>query len=225
MIKIADAVREVLFSSEIAHSALCNGFLNLSSYALSIQKEIEQRTKKSVRPGTIVVALSRLSKTIDTQAPLTPVVDVKDLAVKTRLVELTFDKTKINREKLQRLYIDQDFATADFLTVTYGVGELSIVVPESLKKSVLKLYGKQKPKLIFDNLASLTLRIGEDCINTPNVTFALVRMLALRRINIVEIVSTFTELTFILHQNDLNEAIATMLASMPIQEKSKHNHK
>ncbi len=218
MIKIADAVREVLFSSEIAHSALCSGFLNLSSYALSIQNEVEQRTKKSVRPGTIVVALSRLSKAIESQAPLTPAVDVKDLAVKTGLVELTFDKTNINRQKLQRLYLDKDFAAADFLTVTYGVGELSIVVPASLKKSVLRLYGQQKPKLIFDNLASLTLRIGEVCISTPNVTFVLVRMLALRRINIVEIVSTFTELTFILHQRDLNEAIATMLASMPVDK-------
>lgn len=219
MIKVTDAVKDILLDSEIAYSALRDGILNLSAYAQSIQNEVERRTKKSVRAGTIVVALSRLSKSLELQPPLSPLVDIKDVAVKTRLVEITFDKTRLNREKLQRLYVDSDFASADFLTVTYGVGELSIVVPESLKKSVLKLYAKHKPKLIFDDLASLTIRIGEDCITTPNVTFALVRMFALKRINIVEIVSTFTELTFILHQRDLNEAISTVLSSMPAQEK------
>src|ERR1700761_1735159 len=109
MIKIADVVKEIVFSSEIAHSALCSNYLNLSAYAETIQKEVERRTKKSVRPGTIVVALSRLAKTLEAQNPLTPAVEIKDLAVKTRLIELTFDKTKINREKLQRLYVDKDF--------------------------------------------------------------------------------------------------------------------
>jgi hypothetical protein len=35
--------------------------------------------------------------------------------------------------------------------------------------------------------------------------FALLRALAVRKINIVELISTFTELTFLVQQADLNE--------------------
>jgi hypothetical protein len=212
MIKIADLVSDQLMSSEIALSALSSGYLNLSAYAVSIQPQIERLARKPVRAGTIVVALSRLAKSLtdSKRPPLLPEARIENISVKTGLVEIAFDKSKVNRDKLQRLYQDSDFISADFFAVTHGVGELSIVIPEELKKAVLKLYGNQKPKLVLENLASLTLRYDEKNIYTPNITFAVLRPLALKRINIVEIVSTFTELTFILDQDDLQEAFLTL---------------
>lgn len=210
MIKVPEVVRELLFSSEVALSALSAGYLNFSAYAASIQPEVERRARKPVRVATIVVALSRLAKTIHGQPPLVPEARIENLSVKTGLVELTFEKTKLNRDRLQRLYQDKDFAAADFLTVTFGVGELSIVVPENLQKAVLRLYQNQKPKFFMTDLAGLTLRFDERYISVPNVIFAYLRPLALKRINIVEIVSTYTELTFIIHESDLKEAFVTV---------------
>jgi hypothetical protein len=214
MIKVPEVVREILLSSEVALSALSGGFLNLSAYAASIQPEVERRAKKPVRTGTIVVALSRIAKSIDAQSPLLQDVQLENVAVKTGLVELTFEKTKLNRDRLQRLYEDKDFAAAEFLTVTFGVGELSIVVPENLRKAVLKLYQNQQPKFLLGNLASLTLRFNEKYIEMPNVIFSMLRPLALKRINVVEIVSTYTELTFILRERDLKVAFVTLSESL-----------
>jgi hypothetical protein len=210
-------VRELILSSEVARSALSAGFLNLSAYAATVQPEVERLACKPVQVGTIVVALSRLAKTVEARGPIVPPVDITHLSVKTGLVEITFDKTKVNRDKLQHLYQDKEFLAADFFTVTYGIGELSIVCPSQLLRAVRKLYGAQKPKLVFDNLAGLTLRFDERYIHIPNQTFALVRLLAMRRINIIEVVSTFTELTFLLHQNDLKEAFATFTELLPMK--------
>jgi hypothetical protein len=212
MLKVTDLVRSHLMSSEIALSALSSGYLNFSAYAALIQPEIERTARKPVRPGTIVVALSRIAKSLSAEKrpPLLPPTKIENISVKTGLVEIAFDKTKVNRDRLQRLYQDNTFISADFFTVTHGVGELSIVIPEAFKKAVLKVYGHQQPKLILENLASLTLRYDEKNIHTPNITFAVLRPLALKRINIVEIVSTFTELTFILHHDDLQEAFLTL---------------
>src|SRR5579885_1122182 len=206
MIKVTEVVREIIFDSEIALHALAQGYLNLSAYADSIQSEVERRCRKPVRVGTIVVAISRLARVVEKRDALLPPIEINHIAAKTGLVEITFDKTRGNRDRLQRLYTDNEFLSADFFTVTYGIGELSIVVPSTLKKAVLKHYGKQKPKLLLEDLAGLTVRFDEKCIWIPNIIFALVRPLAMKRINIVEIVSTFTELTFIVSQNDLQEA-------------------
>ncbi len=206
MLKVANIVEEIINGSEIAHSALSAGLLNLSAYAKTIRSEVERKTRKEVRHGTIVVALSRLSKTLSKRAALLPKVRVENLSVKTGLVEIAFDRNKANRNLLRSLYQNEQFMEADFFTVTHGVTELSIIVPENFTKTVLKVFSRQKPKLLIDKLASLTVRYKEDCLFTPNVNYAVMRPLALKRINIVEIVSTYTELTFIVGEQDLQEA-------------------
>ena len=210
MIKVSDVVREITLSSEIALSALSDGYLNLSAYAKLIKPEVERRARKPVSVGSIVVALSRLAGSLKAQEPLLPEVQLENLSVKSGLVEITFDKTRENRDRIEQLFQDKSFAAADFFTLTHGIGELSIVVPEGLKNSVLALYKDQKPKLILGNLASLTVRFDERYLWIPNVIYALLRPLALNRVDVIEIVSTFTELTFLLNQRDLNSAFVTI---------------
>ncbi len=206
MIKISDAVRDIVFESEIALTSLSEGYLNLSAYAKIIKKEIEDKTKKPLKTGSIVVALSRLSRDMKKQKSLLPNIIVENISVKSGLVEMTFDKTEENRNQLKILYQDKRFTSADFSTVTQGVGEISVVVPEHLKTMVISVYKSAKPKLLLENLASLTITIDGKHIEIPNTFFAIIRNLALKRINIVEVISTYTELTFILHQKDLEEA-------------------
>ncbi len=210
MLKVADIVQEIVTDSEIAFSALTAGYLNLSAYAESIKSEVERKTHKQVRHGTIVVALSRLAKGLSKRAELLPAVKIENLAVRTGLTEIAFDRTKTNRLLLRNLYQNEQLMLADFFTVTHGVNELSIILPEDLTKAVLKLFGKEKPKLLLNHLASLTIRYDEGCLFTPNINYAVLRPLALKRINIVEVVSTYTELTFIVSERDLQEAFLTL---------------
>lgn len=210
MIKIADSVRGMVYESEIALTALANGYLNLSAYAKSIQQDVEQTAKKPVKIGSIVAALSRLAHTLQQQPPLLPYVHIENLSVKSGLVEITLNKTTENRNLMQSLNRDPLFASADFFTVTQGMHEISLVVPRELSGRVRACFRGQKPKLILDHLAALTVRFGEEYIRVPNVTYALVRHFAIRRINIVEIVSTFTELTFILAEDDLDTSFSMM---------------
>lgn len=214
MIKVTDVVREILLSNEIALSSLSSGYLNLSAYAASIQKEVERRSFKEVKVGTIVVALSRLAKSLESSTELLPQFKVNSIAVKTGLVEFTFEKTKANQERLQRIYQNEDFLYADFFAVTYGVGELNMVLPESLKRPLLKIYGKQKPLLFLEDLAGVSVRFDDWCIQVPNIVYSLIRPLALKRVNILEIVSTFTELTFIFHEDDMQQALALLSPMM-----------
>ena len=64
MITVSQAVSEIIQSDELASESLRSGLLNLSAYAGKIQKRIENITFKEVKTGTIVVALSRLTKTL-----------------------------------------------------------------------------------------------------------------------------------------------------------------
>jgi hypothetical protein len=214
MIKVADVVKELIFSSEPELTALSRGVLNLSAYAKGIQPEVERRTHKPVQLGTIVVALSRLAAGMNDEDPLLPQVELESIAVKSNLAEITFTKTAANRLRAQKLYTDKEFSQTDFLTVTHGIGEISIIAPMQLVPAVLKNFRPEKPKLRLENLAALTVQFGKQYIETPNMYFALLRALAVRKLNLVEVVSTFTELTFLVKQADLNEVFLVINALM-----------
>jgi len=212
MIKVSDAVKDIVSDSEEILSCLSQGLLNLSAYAKKIQSSVEKRTKKQVKQGTIVVALSRYAKNLEIKRALVPTITWRDIAVKTGLIEIAFDKTRPNRDRLQILYQTPQFLSADFLTITHGVGELSIITNENLEQPVMSIFGKQKPKFVLRGLCGLTVRFDEHYIHEPGLTLSLVRKVALKRINIVEMVSTFTELTFLLYEKDMSSALAEFVS-------------
>lgn len=219
MLKITDAVKAIVSSDEIARTALREGYLNLSAYAKSIKPEVEEKTKKQVKTGSIVITLSRLKQTVDKEKPLLPKVYIEDLSVKSALVEIAFDKTKPNLEKLKRFYQSPLFNSADFLVTTQGVGEITIFALEGVLQDLLKFFASQKPKAVIKNLAALTVRLPENYILIPNIIYALLKHFALLRLNIVEMVSTYTELTFLFDLKDLEKAFLT-LHDLILQRKS-----
>lgn len=224
MIKISDAVRDILYSSEVALSAFDDGYLNLSAYAKTIRRETEARTKKSVQTGSIVVALSRLKKSggkTGKKKPLLPEVTIEDLSVKSGLVEVAFDRTTENLGRLRELYRDPLINASDFFMVTQGSGEITIVAIDAALPHIIRIMRPARPKATIRNLVGLTARFDEKYLAIPNVIFAFVRRLALKHINIAEIVSTYTELTFIIDQKDLQEAFLA-LNELFANEKIKH---
>lgn len=214
MLKVTNIVRDILFSSELELTALSRRVLNLSAYAKRIQKEVERRAMKPVQVGTIVVALSRISSEVTVEDPLLPKIELQGIAVKTNLAEITFNKSAANKLRTQKLYSDAQFAQADFLTITYGAGEISIIAPMPLAKPILKNFRPDEPKLLLENLAALTVQFGDHFIDTPNMYFALLRAISVRKLNLVELISTFTELTFLVRQSDLNELFLLMNSLM-----------
>jgi hypothetical protein len=193
VLKVSDAVRSRLLNSESALTSLTEGILNLSAYAKKIQKDIEKDTMKPVKIGTIVAALARISQDLEALPLICPPVALLDIAVKSGLCEFAFEQSEVNRTSLQKLYESKSIAASDFFTATHGIGELALVASEKYKSHILQLFQPQKPKLVSEKLCALTVRFAEHYIDTPGQTFWLVR---------------FTELTFLLHEKDINKAFA-----------------
>lgn len=210
MSSVASCVRQVLDESDVALSALVGGFLNLSAYAKKIRPEVARRTRRDVSVGTIVVALCRYEIDARKRAPLTPKVRVESIAARSGLTEVTFAKNPANRSRLRALLERGEFSDAEVLTVTSGMKEISLIIPAGLKAAVLKVFKGEVPALVVENLAGLTVRFPAKYLTTPNTIFALLRPLAVARINIVEVVSTYTELTVVVAQKDLQAAFAVL---------------
>jgi aspartokinase len=205
MLKISDAVRETLFSSDVALIAFKHGWLNLTAYAESIIPRVEELTKKPVKRGSIVVALSRIHGSVDA-LPLQDEPIVRDITVRPQLVEVVYDKTKKSLHNLARLYQQQQLDPDDYLTVTQGNTEIAIVLEDKNRKAALTPYSRRKPKKIIRHLVSITLQFGvRDRQNTP-VFYIISRRFAARQLHLVELISSANEVNCIVKEKDLQEA-------------------
>jgi aspartokinase len=206
MLKISTAVKQILYKSEVALTAMQEGYLNYSAYAGSIQKEVESLCMKPVQVGSITVALTRLKEEIAASKELLPQITLKTFSATTDLVEIALEKTRKNQQVLQSIYSEEKFSDAEFLCVTHGISEFSLLFPSRLEKDILSFLNDTRIKFHKRGLASITVAFDEKVIVTPNVMFAVLRPLALNSINIVELVSTYTEMSIIVAQEDVNKA-------------------
>ena len=129
-----------------------------------------------------------------------------DIVIQTDLFEVTIAKSHSISQNLKGLYDLVNFDKGDFLTITQGIHQVTIISNKRHKNNILTLLKREKTIKEINNLSSVAIRIPEDSINTVGLFFIVTRALAWENIPIVEIVSTFTELIFILKENNVISA-------------------
>ena len=209
MLKISDAVAEILFSSDLALEALRSGILNLSAYAAQILPQVEATTYKTVQVPSIVVALSRIAKTLDQSASLKPKVQLDEISIKSPLCDLTFEKTTQTLHQARTLAHHLDIQNQHFLTMTQGVNEITIIATQEYRAEILEHF-KTPPKQMFSELVGVSMRFSETYLSEPNVIYTLLSFLAVKRINLIEIISTYTELTVVIEQKQMQLALLAL---------------
>jgi hypothetical protein len=206
MITIAQVVEEILSHDDVALAAAKQGWLNFSSYARHIQPQVGKQLLKDVQEGSIITALSRFVATLP-QQPAYRVDLIQRLAVHANLAGISYERSEQTSNKIRDIYHAVNVDNKTFLTVTQGINEITIVA-EAAVAGVFrdKLQGAEK---IYDksNLVGITVKFEVGNLEVPNLIFALTRRLAYQDINIVEVVSTATELTYIIAKKDLATAL------------------
>lgn len=200
---IMETDQEVLFCFE-------QGLLNLSAYAKKIQPIIRRLIHQEVPTNTIVAALSRMQKRKPVgKLPDLGSIQVSDISVKTGLCEVTYEKTETIHSLLLKVASQAKVAHRDFFALTVGLSQISFIIPESELQRIKKELHSAKPFLTLSNLAAVTVQFDSKYLQLPGVIFQFVKVLASRGVNIVEIVSTYTELSVIVAEEYLE---ATFLA-------------
>lgn len=208
MIKISQVLEEIIKKDETVLEAIRLGILNISAYAKSIHNLVEEKTKKEVKLGTIIVAISRLSKKIKKYPPLKLDVFVNDAIIKAPLAVISYEKNNQNLSQLsnfEKFSINEN----DFFTATLGIEEITIVCTKKIAKKVKEEF-KSKPKSLLNDLIGITIKFPEEYLEVPNVIYSYLSKLAVRRINLIEVISTYSEITFIMNKKYLKSANAVL---------------
>jgi len=213
MLSIATKVERIVMESAFLTEGLGRGLINLSELARQLQPQLESDLWKPVGQAAVVMALRRVAERLPQQpAGSMPRLGTKtgELTTRTELTEFTYRYSDYTHECHQRLLALAEPMRGAFVTVTRGVNEVMVVCSRSLIPVVEQAFSGERILVRQENLSAVTLHLHPDTNRTPGVYHAILKQLAWDKINLVNMICTYTELTILLEQNQTGAAFSVL---------------
>jgi len=210
MVTISHVVQKLVNDRVFVQEAMSRGIISHGSLAEQLKPEIEEELGREVKHHAIVMALRRYTETLKERHKKISFDYTSDIIMKTDICDIAVCRSPTLLDKLKKIYDIVKFEKGDVLNVIHGRYEVSIVTNERYREKTLGFLKGEKVLNAEKDLVSLTLTYAKDFLHTPGVVFNVVRNIAWENINIFEIVSTNTELTFILHKKDAIKSYKTL---------------
>jgi aspartokinase len=206
MVTISQVVQKIVNDKIFILEPLSKGIISNVALAEQLKPQIEEELGKKVKTHAIVMALRRYTEEMQKIHKEIAFDYSSEIILKTDICDIALLRSPTLFTKLKRFYDIVDFEKGDILNIIHGRHEVVIVTNERYMKKSLDLFKGEKIFNVEKNLVLLTLTFSSDFLHTPGVIYNVVRALAWDNINIYEIVSTNTELTFILNKKDSSKA-------------------
>ncbi|MBU1201067.1 MAG: hypothetical protein KKA51_01080 [Nanoarchaeota archaeon] len=211
MVTISHLVEKIIEKKPFIQEALSKGIINNAALAEELKPIIEKELKKKIKFSAVNMAIRRLSEKLKNNFTENTKFDNKsDITIKSNLVEIVVYKEQETQEKIKKVHDLIDFKKGDFFSVTQGNYEVMIIINEKHEQKVKTFFDKKNIKKVISGLSSLTVNLPEEAVETIGYFYVVTRALNWENINIVDIVSTFTEMTFIVKEEDAAASFNTL---------------
>ena len=204
MVTVSHIVKKIVSEQPFVEEALGRGIISIAGLAEELAPEIEKEMNKKIKQAAVVMAIRRYSEEISEHRSKLKSFDYTgEILMKTNIADFTFVKSPSLLTKLRTIHNLVNFERGDTLNIILGNNEVSIIINEKHIQKLSQFLAGEKVINKEKDLVSLTIVFTkDDFTHTPGIIFDAVRKLAWNNINIYEIISTMTELTFILHKKD-----------------------
>jgi hypothetical protein len=211
MVNVAHITKKIINEKPFLLEALSRGIINQFALAEDIKTEVEKELGKEVKVSAVNMAIRRLAEKTDTYCinEIDFGSDV-DLTIKSNLILYNLNRTWETQKKVKEIYSLSEGHPGQFLNIIQGPYEIAIITNESNEKKIESTFEEQEINKKKNNIAGITLKLPQESTKTPGYLFSLVKAIFWENLNIVELFSTFTELTLIFEEKDVARAFETI---------------
>ncbi len=212
MLTTTEAIDRIVTHAPFFEEGLRDGLLNLSAVARRLRPDVEHRLARPVSEAAILMGLRRIAARLRRRPrPLGTVLrNIGDLTLRSDLVEFTFQTSPTILDHKRRLLAAMAKRRDTFVAITQGVSEVTLIVSASAAADVVRLFAREREVARLDDLSSITVRLPEKAVGIPGVHYSILKQLAWHDINVVEVVSTYTELSIVLADADVERAFVVL---------------
>ena len=211
MITVPEVTEKIILSSPFLEEALSESVINYSALARKIKPEIQKKLLKNIKTGAIIMALRRLSRKIKPAASLQNILKLhRNIIVRSNLIEFVISNSDFSVDKHKLLLALSEGQQKSFLTITKGVFETSVIASRDLYDHILEIFPRENIINQFLNLSSVTIHLPQENIYVPGLYYFFLKSLAWVGINVIEVVSTYTEFTVVIETRDVDRAFSIL---------------
>lgn len=214
---IAHLTRKIIEKKPFLEEALSEGLINNAALAEKIIPELEKELKKKIKFSAVNLAIRRMAENLNKKAIIHLKFDKNsDITIKSNIIEIVLYKQDKIQEYIKKIYSLMNFARGDFLTITQGINEIMVITNEKYEKTIIEMLPEKIIKKKIKNLSTLTVNIPESAVEGIGLFYAISKALNWENINVIDIVSTYTEITLIVNENDASKAFDVLKNLMQI---------
>lgn len=200
---VSEIVKKLTEEQPFLLEALNRGIIHHGNLAAELKPKIEAALEREVTESSIVMALRRYSEEIKARIGIKKKVKLDcEITMKTNICDFNVIKTPTLLQQLKEFYGIVNFDRGEFLNITIGSHEISIAISQKHHDKLMSYLKEEKIQNKQNDLVALTIVFSGDFIHTPGVTYQVLQALAWKNINLLEIISTMTELTVVIERND-----------------------
>ena len=214
MNSIGTATEALINRSPFLREAMAEDLINISALARKLQPDIEEMMGKKVNEGAIVMAIKRMTPGLYQRLNMkitNMMGDLGDFLVRNNLTDFTFENSETLKTAQTQLFETISKEDDSFFALCQGVTETTYVLQERHSALMEKYFAKERLKSHNMNLSSVTVKLPNLNNEIYGVYYYLLKHLAWQGINIVEIVSTSTEFTIVVRQEDVESAFGILM--------------
>jgi aspartokinase len=208
MTSIKYAVTQVVENSDFAKKGLLLGLLNISAYAKTIRKDVEEITRSEVKNDySIVMALSRYGRELRQRGEDVTPLRVKSISSRSQLTGVIYDKTPEVQERLAMMLLLDAVKRAQFFVTLVGQTQIVVVSDSSMQDMITGHFGTVHPGEAHESLACLVLEFdGAADRYHAGQSYRALERLASQGIRIIDYMMSSSTLTVFVDENDAGTA-------------------
>lgn len=208
---ISDSIRNILHHSPYLAEALSDGIINYSALARKLKPQLEEEHMKTFNEGAIMMALKRIGKgTPSARSHVHVANTVRNITVRSNLVEYAFQNSRALLKIQEKLLGIAEKEEDAIVNIAPGIFETAIIVSAPLEKKLQELTANEHCIEKFHKLSSISIRFHPDTAHIPGIYYPFFQALAWHGVNFIEIVSGFSELTFVFDDKEVDKAFAVI---------------
>ncbi len=206
MVTISRVVEKIIRENPSLEIALAKDLLSYSKLARYLREEVEKETGKKVKDPAIIVALKRMREKAEKMYGPKKAFSADELATNSNLMEITVVRSPSIPGIIQDIYELDEVKKGSVVNITQGNKQTTFIFSDKIEKRVRGMLQNEKVISEIRDLSQISILFSKEVFETPGFLVYVLKEISWNNINLIEVISTYTELALIIKEEDLTKA-------------------
>jgi len=206
MVTVSRAVQKIIKQNPSLEIALAKDLLSYSKLARYLHDAVEEELGRKVKDPAIIVSLKRLREKAEKMYEPKKKFSAVEMNTSSDLMEITVVRSTKIPGIISDLNESVQVSEGSVLNIIQGNRQTTFIFSRKMENEVKDTLQGEKIVEEIKGLAQISIGFSKEMFKTPGFIVYVLKEVSWNNVNIIEIISTYTELALIVKEEDLMKA-------------------